>query len=1108
VPSTGAAPTGTATLGVGGNVSPIPSHGTPRKQYPFTTTIRLAIALVLVGLFSRALLCAQVIEPSTAITPSYETGSAKAPPLRVVEANNLRFTRLSTSQGLSQTRVHNIVEDGQGFMWFGTQYGLDRYDGYTFKLFLHDSHQENSLGCVSIRALFRDQSGTIWVGCDRSVDRYDAATQTFRHYPLNGTPFSISQDHLGAMWISTNNGLYRLDPATSQIKHYGHDPADPHSLSSNDIKMTGEDHETRFWVSDGGKIEEFDRKNATVLHTIDVPSTARSAVMFYIDHSGVFWVMYTLTGQESGLAVLNRSKNEIIRYPIYEDSGKAITVGIHTAVEDADNTLWLATNGSGLLKLDRTNWTVVRYRNHLGDLESLADDRVIALCADREGNVWEGLHAMEPNFFHSTNTGFAPLLREHDNPQGLGESFINAIYEDYKKTLWIGTTGALVRVDPKSGQHTYYPLPGRSGDDDVIAITEDHAGNLWMGTTGAGLNRFDRKTGKYTTYRHDPNNPFSISSDVVSRIAVAPDETLWLSTWDGLDHFDPQTGRFLVYRYHPGRAEHLFNVTVAPDKTLWMGGFSGLYHFDPATEHFTVYSHNPKDSNSLSDNVVNSVLLDHTGAIWATTENGLNRLDSLQGIFRTYYAKDGLASNALSCLLEDQSGSLWMSSNRGISAFSPSTGRFQNYSAADGIPGVDLTGWDACFKDANGRMYFGGFGGGVSFDPNKELGRLETLPIVLTDLQVSDKSVQIGPRSILKQAIDHTTAITLTHAQDRFSITFAALGFWNSAAIRYRFRLEGLDKDWIEARSDRRTVSYTTLPSGKYTFRAQAQIRPNEWTEPGMVLSVTILPPWWATLWFRTLCVLLAASMFWMFHIFKLRQASAEIHARAEERLYERERIARELHDTLLQGVQALILHFHAAAKQIPSSQPARKMIDDTLERADEILIEGRNRVKDLRASSEEAKDLPEAFREAMEDLAQMQPGKLHVIVGGNPRTLNPRVRDEVFWIGREALLNSFRHAEAKRIEIEIDYSHQGLRLRFRDDGRGIDPRILESGRKADHWGLRGMRERAERVDGTLEIWSRPDTGTEVDLKIPATTAYEDHFTQHSGRDRGIKSSK
>jgi signal transduction histidine kinase/streptogramin lyase len=854
--------------------------------------------------------------------------------------------------------------------------------------------------------------------------------------------------------------------------------------------MTGEDHELRFWVSDGSKLEEFDRENAAVVRTIDVPSTPRSEVMFYIDHFGVFWVMYTLTGRESGLAVLDLTENQLIRHPIYGESGKPITVGIHTAVEDAGGTLWFASNGAGLLKLDRTNWSVVRYRNHMGDAESIADDRVIALCTDSEGNVWEGLYAMEPNFFHSTNTWFNPLLREHDNPRGLGEVFINAIYKDHEKALWISTTGALVRQDPKSGQQTLYRLPGRSGDDDIIAISEDGSGNLWMGTIGAGLNRFDPKTGRYTAYTHNALDPFSISSDIVTRITVGRNGRLWLSTRDGLDSFDPQTGRAVVYRSHPGTAERFYNVTLAPDDTLWLGGFRGLYHFDPATQQFTVYSHDPKDPHSLSDNVVNSVILDQAGLVWATSGNGLNRLNPRQGNFRRYDTKDGLASNDLSCLLEDRSGMLWMSSNLGISALNPSTNNFLNYSAADGLPVVDLTGWDSCFRDEGGAMFFGGFGGGVSFHPENNLGRSESLPIVLTDFQISNASVEIGPQSPLKRAIDHTTSISLTHLQNRFSLTFAALGYWNSAAIRYRFRLEGLNEDWTEVGSDRRTVSYTTLPAGKYSFRAQAQIRPNIWTEPGIVLTVTVLPPWWATLWFRALAVSLLAMLVWILLRARIRQSNERIEARLGERLRERERIARELHDTLLQGFQMLLLRFQVTTDTLPPETQARKQLEDSLSRAEKTLQEGRDKVSTLRSEIDSGKDLASELAQFGREVSTGSQTTFLFTAEGNPRVIHPVVYEEVWMIAREAISNSFRHANATLIECVMQFSSRHFSFVCRDNGGGIPDTVLKTKSKSGHWGLVGMEERAKKIGAELHIGRGEIDGTEVKLTLRAGIAY------------------
>ena len=389
------------------------------------------------------------------------------------------------------------------------------------------------------------------------------------------------------------------------MTRYAHDDGDAFTLGSNDIKMTGEDRDGRFWVSDGGQLEEFDRQRGRVLRRIRVIESGRRPVLFLEDHAGVFWIMYMHEGEESGLAVLDRATNRLTRYTIRErDSGKPITAGIYSGVEDQGQTLWFATSGSGVLKFDRDRRLLVRYRNYPSDIESLADDRVIALATDREGNVWAGLHAMAPNVFRG-RPSFLPLLRNAEHPDSFGEAFINAVYEDSRGTLWTSTTGALVRVDRGAGHHAFYRPPGPGLDHDIIAITEDRGGAMWVGTVGAGLNRFDPVTGAFTTYRHNPADPQSLSDDVVSRLLVDRRGTLWATTWNGLDRFDPRTNRFIVYKHDvAGIPERFWNIVEAPDGALWLGGTAGLHRFDPDTGSFTVYGHLPEDVKTLSDNTV------------------------------------------------------------------------------------------------------------------------------------------------------------------------------------------------------------------------------------------------------------------------------------------------------------------------------------------------------------------------------------------------------------------------------------------------------------------------------------------------------------------------
>jgi ligand-binding sensor domain-containing protein/signal transduction histidine kinase len=1067
-----------------------------RKPTPCEWRAISAFALLLI-VPSTSLSAAQGFNPTTpkTVTTEVHSGIARSMRIPAIDGDDIRFSRLSTAQGLSQTQVAQIVQDDQGFVWFGTQYGLDRYDGYEFKVFTHDPARENSLSCVYIHSLFKDRSGSLWVGCDQFLDRFDSLHETFTHYRIDAGEVAnyvsqISQDRTGMLWLATGSGLFRLNPDTGQITHYVHDPANPSSLGSNQVRCTLEDRTGRFWVADGENLEEFDRESGRVLSRVRVSDGLR-LISFYEDHLGIFWITYITNKSGSGLVVLDRSTNSLIPYSIYDrKSGKELPAGFMAATEDNTQTLWFASFGAGLLKLDREHGVFIRYRNYPENLESIADDRVMSLRGDREGNVWVGLLASEPNFFRTETAPFMPLRVIRSNPRSHGEKIVNAVYEDGDHVLWMATTGALNRINRRSGEFTSYQPPGHGLSSDVIAITEDRGGGLWTGSYGAGLSRFDRRTGLFKTYLHEPDNPFSLSSNIVSRMLIDHAGTMWVATYNGLDRFDARNERFVVYKQDTkSDDEEYFNLAEDKSGFLWMGSWGGLNRFNPQTGQFTVYAHKVGDPASLSDNAVTSTYVDHSGALWVSTENGLNKLNRESATFTHYYVKNGLPSNAVSCVLEDQFGMLWMSTNRGLSRFDSVANRFTNYSTVDGLPGNDFTGWDACFKSASGEMFFGGFSGGVAFFPDKVISTSYPLPLVLTDFQLAGRSVEVGAKSPLGKSISYTKDVTLTHDQNIFSLTFAALTYFNPDANRYRYKLETLDRDWIEVGSDRRVASYTTLPAGKYTFHVQSATRQGVWNEPGLALGITILPPWWGTFWFRLLCIVATASILWTLYLIRLRQMEAEIRARIEERLGERERIARELHDTLLQGIQGLVLRFQAVAERIPASEPARQMIEKALDRADEVLVQGRDKVKNLRLTAQ-MKTLQEALTDVIKDLAVSKGVEFSVIVEGDLHKLNPLVRDEAYWIGHEALVNALQHAGAKRIEVEIAYDPSQLRLRFRDDGCGIDPKIIEAGGKPGHWGIRGMRERAAKIGAHLETWSRPGAGTELELRIPGSAAY------------------
>ena len=424
-------------------------------------------------------------------------------------------------------------------------------------------------------------------------------------------------------------------------------------------------------------------------------------------------------------------------------------MGITSILEDRGGTLWLGTHGAGLLKLDRDGQRFIRYRHDPDDPESIAQDNVENLFADREGSMWAGLGSMGITRFATKPLPFQRVPRDPGNPSPKVERFVGALYADRQGILWIGTPHALTRIDRKSGSYaSYRPTANRAAGTDVIAIREDRSGSLWVGTYSHGLLRFDPRTRRFKTYRHDPDDPLSLSSDIVPRLLVDRGGTLWVATADGLNRFDAATERFTVYKLDPRRrSQSYLDLVEDREGALWLGtDSSGLHRFDPATGRFTVYEHHLDRPGTLSDNRVNSVHFDRAGTMWLGTQDGLNKFDAKTGTFTVYGRRDGLPGNAVGCILEDDHGDLWMSTNNGVARFNPQTRAFKNYSTADGLPGPDLTGWGACSRSAAGEMFFGGFSGATAFFPDRVTDSDDAPPVVLTDFRLFGLPVALKER--------------------------------------------------------------------------------------------------------------------------------------------------------------------------------------------------------------------------------------------------------------------------------------------------------------------------------------------------------------------------
>ena len=1002
--------------------------------------------------------------------------------LPVIDANDIRFNHVFFEKGPAHSRAHRIVQDQQGFLWLATADRLQRFDGYDVREYPPGRNDPN----VFIQSLFKDRSGTLWAARDRgigldnvpfgSLDRYDPAAGIFTRLPTHDPWFEapiadISQDRDGTLWFSTSEGLIRMELVNGSTVRYRHRADDPASLTSNSVRSTLEARDGAFWVATSLGLDLFDRRAGKVIQRIPLPEglpppsrPEALTIRLSEDHAGVLWAVLSYG---YGLARVDRQAGTLIFYSLDRAAADdPVRSGARTIHEDRNGALWIGTVFSGILKLQPDRARLIHYRNNPGDPESLGGDAILDMFEDTEGTMWVGTNDAGVDRFPTRPLPFKRYRHEPGNPNSLDTSYTTTVFEDSRGILWVGSRRALGSMDRTTGRMTFYRKAGGTGelsDTWINSVAEDRSGYLWFGSLNGGLNRFDRRIGKFKVFRHDPADPHSLRDNRVLRLFVDHKGVLWAGTEKGLDAFDAATGSFQHYL----NGMRIRDITEDAHGVLWIAArAAGLVRLDPLTKLSTTYH--------LSSDKTWAVTFDHTGILWVATEKGLNRFDPATLSFTTYYESDGLPDNGVSHILEDERGDLWISTHNGLSRFNPRKKTFRTYYVSDGLSGNEFYDYSSCVKSTSGEMFFSANGGLTAFFPRDIVDDPTVPPVVITDFKI------FGKESPLKA--------TLSHSQNVLTFEFSTLSYTSPERNRYRYRLEPLETQWNESQGDRRSITYALSP-GEYVFRVQGSNSRDVWNEQGATVAFVILQPWWSSWWFRTIGIVLILLSLAYAYYFHLRSIRREFNVRLEERVGERTRIARELHDTLLQSFQGLMLHFHVGVDKLPPGK-ARDALEKALEMGDRAIVEGREAIHDLRSSTVVENDLAEAIRALGDELASEDSATFHLILEGAVRNLHPVVRDEIYPIARESVRNAFRHAQASRIEAEITYSEKLLRLRIRDDGRGIDPDIVAAGR-GGHYGLAGMRERAQRIGGQLYVWTASGAGTEIEFSIPGSTAYD-----------------
>jgi len=800
--------------------------------------------------------------------------------VNLLKAQNdqFQFSRLDISNGLSHNQVNCIFKDSKGFMWFGTLAGLSRYDGYKFKVFKHTDNDTSSLNDDFIVNIGQAPNNKLWVQSRTGFNIYDPYTEKFSH-DLSGYLKSVSvpdanitgikQDADGNFWfLHATVGLFKYNPVSKRVTHLVHKVSDTTSIYANTVSDLAQDSNGNIWLSYyNGVLERLDGKTYKINYRSysipKLPPGLNTSYKIYIDGQDDLWAyapsysssVYYLDHGLSGLKHINKGVG----------SGKLNTDVISNVIQDNQNRIWIATDHGGINLLNKADFSIRYLLNREDDVKTLGQNSTVYIYKDNTGIVWVGTYKRGVSFYHESIIKFAHYNHHLSDPGSLPFGDINRFAEDKTGNIWIATNGGgLIYFKRQTGsfkQYLHNPgNPNSLSNNVVVCLYIDHAQNLWLGTYYGGLERFDGRNFRH--YRHSDTDPGSLSEDRVCSIREDSEHHIMAGTLaSGVNLLDEKTQTFSHIKFNSiDNAIHSNYISALLEdrrKNLWIVTSYGVDVLMKKTHQFVHYLHDDKDQNSIVNNNTNNVLEDSAGLIWISTRDGISVFNPETGKFTNIQKRDGLPDNTAIDLREDANHNIWASTPNGLSNIivSRSTAGLKfhcvNYNENDGLQGREFT-ENSSLLTHDGYLLFGGGNGFNMFKPS-DIHFSKSVPnLVFTDFEIFNESLAPGEKTnnhiILPRSITESNAVNLKYNENSFSVDFAALNYFNPDKVKYQYRMEGFDHDWIGADNKIRKATYTNLDPGDYTFRVRNSDN-SGWNPEQLVLKVHITPPFWKTVW-------------------------------------------------------------------------------------------------------------------------------------------------------------------------------------------------------------------------------------------------------------------
>lgn len=950
----------------------------------------------------------------------------------------------SSESGFPGGSVSAIAQTTDGYLWIGTEKGLVRFDGLNFVLL--DHAPETSASLAPVLGLVADTDGSLWV-------RLRGPTLLrYRNGEIENVMSSLAlPDSLVTAMSRARDGAVIISAVGNGVLSYRHERFEtivsPDVLPQALLISLAEGSDGELWMGtrDNGLLRI--RGDSVSRITQGLPDQKINCLV--PGDNDEVWV-----GTDSGVVRWNGT--EITRDDVPSSFRQIQALAM---ARDRESNLWVGTTSGNLLRFNARGVSVLDERG------SRARGAITALFEDREGSLWigsaRGLERLRDSAFVT-----------YSSAEGLPSETSGPLYVDAEGRTWLAPSdGGLYWM--KDGQIERVTTAGL--DRDVVYSMAGSQGDVWIGRQRGGLTRLRPAEGPMTAETYSTNQ--GLAQNSVYAVHQSGDGSVWAGTLSG-GVSQLKGGGFTTYTTADGLASNtIAAIAETGSKTMWFATPNGLSALsDGKWRSFTI-------QDGLPSNDVNSLFEDSKGVLWIGTSKGVAFIDSDR--VQVPSNLPATLHEPVLGLAEDAMGSLWIATlnhvlrvtRDALARGSLEQHHMREFGVADGLRGVEGIRRDrSLVADSHGRIWLSRNRGVSVVDPARATSN--PAPAMVHIQGIFADGEPLDPRMPLR----------VPSGRQRLTFSYAGLSLHAPERVRYRYMLDGFDRSWSEPLAQREAV-YTNLGAGTYQFRVIASNSDGLWNGSESSLAFNIEPAFWQTWWFRLSSVMIVVLVGFAMYRVRLHQVAKQLNVRFEERLAERTRIAQELHDTLLQGFMSASMQLHVAADQIAADSPAKPALTRVLQLMGQVIEEGRNAVRGLRTPSASSDNLEQAFSRIQDDIASSERVGFRVIVEGRSRSLHPLIRDEVYRVGREALVNAFRHSGAKRIEVELEYAASRLRILVRDNGCGIDPQVLQSGREG-HWGLSGMRERAERIGARLKVWSGPSAGTEVELSVPSHIAF------------------